>query len=60
MRPSRYDVFSTTRWWRVRRDTKIVLYEYERLANHWLRERWTIQPCGGLAHRAGGSPLSVP
>jgi len=60
VRPSRYDVFSTTRWWRVRRDAKIVLYEYERLLHHWLRERWTIQPCGGLAHRAGGSPLSVP
>lgn len=60
VRPSRYDVFSATRWWHVRRDAKIVLYEYERLLHHWLRERWTIKPCGGLRRRAGGSPRSVP
>ena len=59
VRPSRYDVFSTTRWWHVRRDAKIVLYEYERLAHHWLRERWTIKTCGGLRRRPGGSPLGV-
>ena len=59
VRPSRYDVFSPTRWWHVRRDAKIVLYEYERLLHHWLRERWTIEPCGGLRRSRGGSPLSV-
>src|SRR3989442_1788176 len=59
VRPSRYDVFSTTRWWHVRRDAKMVLYEYERLLHHWLHERWTIKPCGGLRRRPGGSPLSV-
>jgi len=48
VRPSRYDVFAATRWWHVRRDAKIVLYEYERLAHHLLRERWSIRPCGGL------------
>ena len=51
IRPSRYDVFSAARWWRVRRDAKIILYEYERLSHHWLRERWTIKHCGGLAPR---------
>src|SRR2546425_884602 len=35
----------------VRRDAKMVLYEYERLLLHWLHERWTIKPCGGLRRR---------
>src|SRR5881409_522075 len=42
VRPSRYDVFATARWWHIPRDAKIVLYEYERLIHFWLRERWTI------------------
>jgi hypothetical protein len=48
MRPSRYDVFAPARWWRVRRDAKLVLGEYQKLANYWLTERWSIAPCGGL------------
>ena len=51
VRPSRYDVFAAARWWHIPRDAKIVLYEYERLIHYWLRERWTIQPCGGLRRR---------
>jgi uncharacterized SAM-binding protein YcdF (DUF218 family) len=48
VRPSRYDRFRAGRWWRNRRDAKTVLDEYEKLAHFWLRERWTIPPCGGL------------
>jgi uncharacterized SAM-binding protein YcdF (DUF218 family) len=51
IRPSRYDGFSSRRWWHVRRDQKIVLSEYEKLAHYWLSERWTIKPCGGLRRR---------
>ena len=53
IRPSRYDLFAAARWWRVRRDAKLVLYEYERLLHYWLLEHWTIQPCGGLRRRSG-------
>src|SRR6058998_1665438 len=56
MRPSRYDAFAAARWWRVRRDAKIVLSEYEKLANYWLTESWRIAPCGGLRR----SPASAP
>ena len=49
--PSRYDTFPPWRWWRVRHHAKTVLREYEKLAHYWLVERWTIQPCGGLARR---------
>jgi uncharacterized SAM-binding protein YcdF (DUF218 family) len=48
VRPSRYDPFAAARWWRVRRDAKIVLSEWEKLAHYWLGEYWTIRPCGGL------------
>ncbi|HZP42469.1 MAG TPA: YdcF family protein [Candidatus Binatia bacterium] len=48
VRPSRYDPFSARRWWRVRRDAKLVLSEYQKLANFWLFEGWRIPPCGGL------------
>ena len=53
MRPSRYDAFAPARWWHVRRDAKIILSEYEKLANYLLTERWKIAPCGGL-RRSGG------
>src|SRR5436189_219648 len=56
MHPSRYDAFAAARWWRVRRDAKIVLSEYEKLANYWLTESWRIAPCGGLRR----SPASAP
>jgi len=48
MRPSRYDAFAPARWWHVRRDAKLILSEYEKLANYWLAESWRIAPCGGL------------
>ena len=51
MRPSRYDAFAPTRWWHVRRDAKLILGEYEKLANYWLTESWRIAPCGSLRHR---------
>src|SRR5437867_9802726 len=50
MRPSRYDAFAPARWWHVRRDAKLILSEYEKLANYWLTESWRIAPCGGLRH----------
>jgi len=53
MRPSRYDTFAPARWWHVRRDAKLILSEYEKLANYWLAESWRIAPCGGL-RRSGG------
>ncbi len=56
VRPSRYDLFAAPHWWRVRRDAKIVLYEYERLAHFWLHERWVIPPCGGLTIRPRWPP----
>ena len=48
IRPSRAGAFSPERWWRVRRDAKHVLTEYQKLLHYWLDERWTIAPCGGL------------
>jgi uncharacterized SAM-binding protein YcdF (DUF218 family) len=51
VRPSRYDTFSAGRWWRIRHHAKVVLREYQQLAHHWLRERWLIEPCGGLRRR---------
>jgi uncharacterized SAM-binding protein YcdF (DUF218 family) len=58
LRPSRFDSFSARRWWRVRRDAKTVLYEWERLVHYWLDERWTIRPCGGLRPARGHAPLA--
>ena len=51
VRPSRYDHFSARRWWHVRGDAKFVLTEWQKLANYWLNEHWTIQQCGGLHRR---------
>ncbi len=48
MQPSRHDTFAAARWWRVRHAAKTVLSEYQKLANHWLGERWRMEPCGGL------------
>jgi uncharacterized SAM-binding protein YcdF (DUF218 family) len=52
--PSPYDGFAARRWWQDRRDAKTVLSEYEKLAHYWLREHWTIAPCGGLRRRGSG------
>jgi hypothetical protein len=51
MRPAPDDHFAGDRWYRVRRDAKEVLSEWQKLAHHWLRERWSIEPCGGLRRR---------
>ena len=48
MRPSRFDLFAPARWWHVRRDAKIVLSEWQKLANYWFTQSWRIAPCGGL------------
>ncbi|HXJ35617.1 MAG TPA: YdcF family protein [Candidatus Eisenbacteria bacterium] len=53
VQPSTTDTFAGPRWYRVRRDAKIVASEWQKLANHWLHERWTLQSCGGLRRRAG-------
>lgn len=52
VRPTRYDPFAPGRWWRIRRDAKLVLTEYVKLAHYWLEERWQIHPCGGLHRHA--------
>jgi uncharacterized SAM-binding protein YcdF (DUF218 family) len=49
--PTRYDTFTGERWWRVRRDAKYVLNEWQKLAHYWLRERQDVLPCGGLSPR---------
>jgi uncharacterized SAM-binding protein YcdF (DUF218 family) len=54
VRPSRHDLFTAARWWRVRRDAKAVLREYEKLVHWLLRGRWTTRPCGGLGPRRDG------
>jgi len=51
IRPAPDDSFAGDRWYRVRRNAKEVLSEWEKLAHHWLRERWSIEPCGGLRRR---------
>jgi uncharacterized SAM-binding protein YcdF (DUF218 family) len=50
---ARADAFAASRWFRVRRDAKAVLSEWQKLANHWLRERWRLSPCGGLRRQDG-------
>jgi uncharacterized SAM-binding protein YcdF (DUF218 family) len=52
VRPAPAARFPASRWWRSRRAMKDVLAEYEKLLAYWLVERWTIEPCGGLARRA--------
>ena len=51
VRPSTADAFAGERWPRVRVDAKIVLAEWEKLAHHWLLERWSLRACGGLRLR---------
>ncbi len=51
VRPTRAVPYPAHRWWRVHELAKQVLREYEKLAHYWLRERWSIEPCGGLARR---------
>ena len=51
VQPAAADTFSGRRWYRVRRDAKTVLSEWQKLAHHWVRERWRLEPCGGLRRR---------
>jgi uncharacterized SAM-binding protein YcdF (DUF218 family) len=51
VRPARADPFAGRRWIHVRRDAKTVLNEWQKLAHHWLLERWRLEPCGGLRRR---------
>jgi uncharacterized SAM-binding protein YcdF (DUF218 family) len=46
VRPADADFFPRRRWWRQRRAGKLVLSEYQKLANYWLREHWELHPCG--------------
>ncbi len=43
--------FAAGHWLTVRRDAKLVLSEWQKLAHHWLWERWQLRPCGGLRRR---------
>jgi uncharacterized SAM-binding protein YcdF (DUF218 family) len=45
VRPARADFFPVRHWWRSRRASKLVLSEYQKLANYWLNERWWLAPC---------------
>jgi uncharacterized SAM-binding protein YcdF (DUF218 family) len=51
VRPAPTNAFAGARWFRVRRDAKEVLSEWQKLVHHWLRERWRLEPCGGLRRR---------
>jgi uncharacterized SAM-binding protein YcdF (DUF218 family) len=51
VRPARVDGYAGRRWLHVRRDAKLVLSEWQKLAHHWLVERWRLRSCGGLARR---------
>jgi uncharacterized SAM-binding protein YcdF (DUF218 family) len=46
VRPAAADSFPSRHWWRHRRAGKLVLSEYQKLANYWLHERWQLAPCG--------------
>ncbi|HWP64764.1 MAG TPA: ElyC/SanA/YdcF family protein [Candidatus Limnocylindria bacterium] len=46
VRPARAEFFPMRRWWRSRPASKLVLSEYQKLANFWLRERWQLRACG--------------
>jgi uncharacterized SAM-binding protein YcdF (DUF218 family) len=46
VRPAPADFFPRRRWWRHRQTAKLVLSEYQKLVNYWLRERWRLRPCG--------------
>ncbi|HEX9666328.1 MAG TPA: YdcF family protein [Thermodesulfobacteriota bacterium] len=35
-RPSKYDTFEPKKWWKVRRDWKQTIYEYQKLAHYYL------------------------
>jgi uncharacterized SAM-binding protein YcdF (DUF218 family) len=45
VRPAPGAYFPASRWWARRHVAKRVLFEYQKLLNFWLRERWTIAPC---------------
>ena len=35
-RPSRYDSFDPTNWWKVRRDMRLTIFEYQKLIHYYL------------------------
>lgn len=35
-RPSKYDTFDPTNWWRVRKDWKQIIFEYQKLVHYYL------------------------
>jgi uncharacterized SAM-binding protein YcdF (DUF218 family) len=45
VRPAAAAYFPASHWWQRRHAAKRVLFEYQKLLNFWLRERWTISPC---------------
>jgi uncharacterized SAM-binding protein YcdF (DUF218 family) len=45
VRPAAAAYFPASHWWRRRHAAKQVLFEYQKLLNFWLRERWAITPC---------------
>jgi uncharacterized SAM-binding protein YcdF (DUF218 family) len=51
VRPAPAAHFVTSAWWRNRRSAKLVLSEWEKLANWAISERWAMRPCGGLRRR---------
>jgi uncharacterized SAM-binding protein YcdF (DUF218 family) len=45
VRPAEAAAFPARDWWRHRHAAKIVALEWEKLASHWLVERWGLAPC---------------
>ena len=54
MRAARHNSFPAAHWWRVRHAAKLVLSEYQKLANYLLVQQWRIAPCGGLRPVSAG------
>ena len=41
--PSKYDSFNSSHWWKNKRDIYLVMFEYLKLANFYLREQFLIK-----------------
>ena len=44
VRPASAASFPAERWWRDRHAAKVVAFEWQKLASHWLVERWRLAP----------------
>lgn len=44
VRPASAAAFPAARWWRDRHAAKIVAFEWQKLASHWLVEHWRLAP----------------